>query len=256
MVQKLANILINRLAGKIVVTKTVKELLFDGYDDKLLDFLKTLKRYPIPFKKFGWFVERNLSSSYDGHYEINTGETDIRQMGMLRRWNNNNVTKYFHDDCSKIQGTSGELWPVQMNAKGNITFFVSDVCRSLTLNYANDFERLGIVGSKWLADYRVFDNGQNYPPNSCYCTGEKSSCPDLLPGVQNMSDCRFGAPVFASFPHFYLADPSYVNALDGIKPEASQHEFYLALEPNTGIPLDIAARLQINILLQPIKNIK
>lgn len=73
-----------------------------------------------------------------------------------------------------------------------------------------------------MGDNRVFDNGQTYTPNSCYCTG--ASCPDLLKGVHNMSDCRFGAPVFASFPHFYLADSAYVRALEGMNPDQSKHE--------------------------------
>lgn len=258
LLKKLANLLITRFGAQLVITKTVKELLFDGYDDPLLDFLKKLNmsKFNIPFKKFGWFAERNESSTYDGHFEILTGEKDINRMGLMTQWNNGNTTKYYHADCSKVSGTSGELWPVDMNPTGNITVFVEDVCRPMTLSYATDYERFGVVGSKWIGDNKVFDNGQNYPPNSCYCTGYQSSCPDLLPGVQNISDCRFGAPVFVSFPHFYLADPSYVDAVDGVHPDGNLHEFFLALEPRTGIPLEVAARLQINILLQPISGIR
>lgn len=41
------------------ITKTAGELMFDGYDDELLDLLQTLNvtAIDIPFKKFGWFVE-------------------------------------------------------------------------------------------------------------------------------------------------------------------------------------------------------
>lgn len=92
--------------------------------------------------------------------------------------------------------------------------------------------------------------------SGCYCTSEPAKCPDLLKGVHNMSDCRFGAPIFASFPHFYLADPAYANDLIGIKANQSLHEFSLALEPTTGIPLDVAAKIQINTLLQPIPGFK
>lgn len=252
----MANYLINRLGAAMVIRKTVRELLFDGYDDPLLDILKKWKKFNIPFSKFGWFVERNDSSTYDGHFQIFTGQRNLRQMGILSQWNFSNKTKFYHDDCSMIKGTTGELWPVDLNATGDITVFITDICRSLTLSYANNYERLQVFGSKWIGNKRVFDNGENYPPNSCYCTGVRSSCPDLLPGVQNISDCRFGAPVFVSFPHFYLADPSYVNSIQGIQPETRLHEFYLALEPKLGIPLEVAARLQINILLQSISDIK
>lgn len=71
-----------------------------------------------------------------------------------------------------------------------------------------------------------------------------------------MSDCRFGAPVFASFPHFYLADEKYVDAMTGLKPEQSKHEFSLSLEPSTGIPVDVDAKIQINTLIQDIPGFK
>lgn len=252
-----ANELIN-LKGSLTVTKTADEWLFTGYKDPLLDFLKELKlsKFQIPFSKFGWFVDRNESSTYDGNFEMFTGQNDLSKMGYMTDWNYGNKTKYYYDECSKVRGTSGELWPVHMNATGDITMYITDVCRSLTLGYDQQHTKYGVTGSRWVGDYRMFDNGVKYPSNKCYCTGVPSSCPDLLSGVHNMSDCRYGAPAFASFPHFYLADPAYVNAVDGLKPNRSLHEFSLSLEPQTGIPLEIDAKLQINILLQPIPTIK
>lgn len=239
------------------MTKTVGQLLFDGYDDPILRTLKTLKlpQFKVPFSKFGWFVERNNTPTYDGRFEIRTGQDDITNVGMMTQWNYSNKTKYYRDGCSQVNGTSGELWPVDMDPKGNITLFISDLCHSITLSFEQKHTRFGVTGSRWTAEKNVFDNGVKYPEYGCYCTGTPSSCPDLLPGVQNISDCRFGGPVFASFPHFYLADPSYVNAVSGLSPNRSKHLFSLSLEPRTGIPLDVEARLQINILLQPIKGI-
>lgn len=240
-------------------TKTVRELLFEGYKDPLLSLVKTLNIPGItlpPFNEFGWFVDRNLSSTYDGHFEMYSGGTDMLRMGTLTKWNNVNTTNYYHGECSKITGTTGELWPVNMNATGNITIFVTDLCRPLTLSYQQHHTRFGVSGSRWVGDYRTFDNGNKYPPNSCYCTGEKSQCPDLQPGVHNMSDCRYGAPVFASFPHFYLADESYLNAVDGLHPNQSKHEFSLSLEPSTGIPLEVGAKIQINTHIQEIKGFR
>lgn len=34
-----------------------------------------------------------------------------------------------------------------------------------------------------------------------------------------------------SFPHFYQADPKYINAIDGLSPNKEEHETYLDLEP-------------------------
>lgn len=245
------------MEGSLTVTKTVGELLFDGYDDPILKTLKTLNlpQFKVPFHKFGWFVERNNTPTYDGRFEIRTGVDDITKVGMMTLWNYSNKTKFYRDGCSQVNGSSGELWPVDMEPKSPITLFISDLCHSITLDYEQEHTRFGVTGSRWIGSERVFDNGEKYPENACYCTGRQSSCPDLLPGVQNISDCRFGAPVFASFPHFYLADPTYVNAVSGLAPNRSKHQFSLSLEPHTGIPLDVNAKLQINILLQPISGI-
>lgn len=40
-----------------------------------------------------------------------------------------------------------------------------------------------------------------------------------------------GAPIVVSFPHFYQADPAYINAVDGLNPNEEEHETYLDLQP-------------------------
>lgn len=40
-----------------------------------------------------------------------------------------------------------------------------------------------------------------------------------------------GAPIVVSFPHFYQADPMYINAVDGLNPNKEEHETYLDLQP-------------------------
>jgi len=238
-------------------TKTVRELLFEGYDDPLLDFLRELKipTINIPFSKFGWFAERNESSTYDGTFNMFTGEHDITKLGVMSLWNGNNRTDFYRDQCGVISGTTGELWP-PVNGKPDISLFVTDFCRPIKLSYKSDFSSMGIDGGKWVGDERVFDNGRNYEPNSCYCTADVAECPDLPSGVQNVSQCKFGAPAFISFPHFYLADPTYLNNIEGMHPNAEEHEFYVSMEPRTGIPLRVRAALQLNLLLQPVERLE
>lgn len=163
---------------------------------------------------------------------------------------------FYSRGCSAINGTTGELWYPNILPTNPITMFATDICRSITLNYNDTIERHGISGSQWAADESVFDNGVKYPEMSCFCSGAPDDCPDLPSGVLNVSDCRYGAPAFVSFPHFFLADRSYAEKISGMKPDPEKHQFSLALEPTTGIPLDVNARLQINILLQPVAGIQ
>lgn len=58
-----------------------------------------------------------------------------------------------------------------------------------------------------------------------------------------------------SYPHFYNADPFYVDQVEGLQPNKEQHEFYMVVEPSTGIPLEVAARFQVNMLVEPIEGI-
>lgn len=253
-----ANLLLNTRGGSLFVTQKVGDLIFNGYDDQFLDFLQSTNStaFNIPFDKFGWFVDRNGSWSYDGVFNINTGTTDITKLGMLNMWNGAPTTNFYSDGCSVINGTTGELWPPKINSTKDISLFSPDICRSISLAPDPDgIEMRGVKGSKWVGDERVFDNGQNYPPNQCFCTGVESECPDLKPGVLNVSDCRFGAPVFMSYPHFYLGDESFAEAVSGLNAIKEKHEFSIALEPSSGIPIQINARMQVNILLQPISGL-
>lgn len=195
-------------------------------------------------------MERNESETYDGNFTMFTGSDDISKLGVLQLWNDEKTTGHFRNRCDDVQGTTGELWPPMKNVKSPLSVFATDICRPVTVKYDSEYERLGIKGHKWIGDDSVFDNGVKYPEMKCYCTASEESCPDLLPGVFNASSCKFGAPAFISYPHFYLADKTYRDAIDGMNPSKEEHEFTIAMEPTTGIPLSVKAQLQINLLMR------
>lgn len=64
----------------------------------------------------------------DGHFNMATGEDDISQLGILRKWNYNDVTKFHRSPCNVIEGTAGEFWPPG-RTKDEITLFSADLCR-------------------------------------------------------------------------------------------------------------------------------
>nr|CAD7605787.1 unnamed protein product [Timema genevievae] len=239
--------------GSVVVTKTSGQLLLEGYEDPILDTLKNfrslLKNINIPFTKFGWFSERNNSASYDGLFNMYTGTDDLSKLGMMYSWNYEHQSHYYNESCGLVRGTTGEICaPVKDMA--TLDLFSSDICGSLTLKKVGELETMGITGSKFEADASIFDNGTLYPSQTCYTTGES-----VYSGVMNISTCKWGAPAFISYPHFYLADKSYLDAVEGLSPSSKDHSFYFAVEPEMGVPLQVRARMQINILLQPIPDI-
>lgn len=225
-----------------------------------------------PFDRFGWFYDRNNSATYDGRINMRSGakptaqSTDadatpdgpasIETVGNVYSWNGSNRTAFYRGDCGRIRGSTGELWHPNVRLGQPVEIFATDVCRTLPLEWAGETQVLGVPGGRWVLGAEAIDNGQQFPAQACYCTGAEAQCPDLMAGVFNVSDCRYGAPAFVSYPHFYMADGSYAAAVEGMRPNRSAHEFGLELEPMTGIPLKVEARLQINMLLQPVERIK
>lgn len=102
-----------------------------------------------------------------------------------------------------------------------------------------------------IINFNLMAIGTIYPENKCFCG---SKC--YPSGVTDVSRCRLGAPLFTSLPHFYQADPYYLNLVEGMQPNKSLHESYVILEPKTGATLEFAARLQINMLVEPVKDVR
>ena len=78
-------------------------------------------------------------------------------------------------------------------------------------------------------------------------------------GLLNVSACKYDSPAYVSFPHFYLADPALLDQFhpdSDLNPNEEEHSAYLSLMPKQGIPLEVAIRMQINILYRPMPWIK
>ncbi|XP_037037041.1 protein peste-like [Bradysia coprophila] len=234
---------------KIHVTKSVGELLFEGYEDKMMSLARKisfLDGEKIPFDRVGWFYQRNNSADLTGWYNAHTGVDDISQIGVLKNWNFKDTSGAFEGNCGLIHGSAGEFFAPKQSRYSTISIFTPDMCRSIPLDYEKDVDVRGLLGYKFIGGKRSVDNGSLYPENKCYAPGE-GSCS----GVLNISSCRFGVPVFMSYPHFYGADPYFIKQIDGMNPDEGKHQFYITLEPSTGMALDVAARLQINLLITP-----
>lgn len=59
-----------------------------------------------------------------------------------------------------------------------------------------------------------------------------------------------GAPIFASFPHFYTGDRKLIESIEGVNPVQEKHETYADIHPRLAFPIDGASRFQINIQVQ------
>ncbi|XP_077259847.1 protein croquemort isoform X2 [Temnothorax americanus] len=250
LIRKLVNGVMVRLGEKLVFTKSVNALLFEGFNDTLLDIARKMKVTNLPDSKFAWFYGRNESDSYDGTFNMLTGTTNLYDMGMLKEWNYSNRTNNYEGSCGRIRGSLGDFWPPEIH-NTTVSIFVPDICTSLDLSiHENTTKYEGLTGNKYIGRKYMLDNGENVPSRQCYCP--HGDCGPS--GTLNISSCKFGAPAFVSMPHFYLADPGYRENITGMSPNKQKHELSIVLEPTTGIPLLVKAALQLNILLEPVEN--
>lgn len=126
-----------------------------------------------------------------------------------------------------LEGSTGELFPPKQ-LRNSISLFTPDMCRSIPFDYEKDVEILGVTGYRFTAGDRAVDNGMKYPENSCYNGDNGEAVPS---GVMNISSCRYGSPVFMSYPHYFGADPFYLDEVDGMQPSKEEHESFFTLEP-------------------------
>ncbi|XP_049825734.1 protein croquemort isoform X2 [Aethina tumida] len=236
---------------QFIITKTAQEFLFDGYDDPFINLAKKLhiKGMDIPYDKFGWFYNRNGSADYDGVLNMYNGADSISKLGRLAMWNYEPRVDDYPGECGKIQGTSGELW-YPPHEDDVLEVFAPDICSTLKLRKNNTIMHNGIKGYRYVAGEEVF--GNDLPENKCYIPDGTT----FRSGVRTVQKCKFNAPAYVSYPHFYLADPWYREQIDGMEPNSAEHVFYLSLEPSTGLPLNVHAALQVNIRIRNCTGIK
>lgn len=130
-------------------------------------------------------------------------------------------------ECRKLKGSTGELFQPDLS-KDSISLFMGDMCRTIPYDFEKEVEVHGITGFRYSAGDRAVDNGTKYPENLCYSVGNKDQFPS---GVMNISACRYSSPVFMSYPHFYGADPFYLDKIEGMNPSIEKHQSYFTLEP-------------------------
>ncbi|XP_026732809.1 protein peste-like isoform X1 [Trichoplusia ni] len=239
---------------QIAISKLAKELLFDGYEDPLLDLAKSLPPSTTggapPVDRFGWFYERNNSLDTDGYMEVSTGQKAGTLPGQILRWNYEDHITYYEGECAKLSGSAGEFMPRNLTEESTLTMFVPDLCRTVNMDYVDSGELSGLMYHKYAISGRSFDNSTTSPSNTCFCNGECA-----WSGVMNVSACRFGSPAFLSLPHFLDGDPQLREAVEGMRPDPDAHSFYFAVEPRLGVPLDVSARFQLNIYIEPSPNV-
>ncbi|XP_051017391.1 scavenger receptor class B member 1 isoform X2 [Acomys russatus] len=235
------------MGQRAFLNRTVGEILW-GYEDPFINFLNKYFPGMLPIKgKFGLFAEMNDTNSEV--FTVFTGVQNFSRIHLVDKWNGLSKINYWHSEqCNMINGTSGQMWAPFMTPESSLEFFSPEACRSMKLIYQDSRVFEGIPTYRFIAPKTLFANGSVYPPNEGFC-------PCLESGIQNVSTCRFGAPLFLSHPHFYNADPMLAEAITGLNPDPREHSLFLDIHPVTGIPMNCSVKLQMSLYIKSVKGI-
>lgn len=234
----------------VIIQRSIKQLAYSGYEDFLIKYAPIVKS-DLPFKNgiFSWLYGKNATD--DGLFTVFTGADDPSKTDIIDKWDGEKSLRFWKGDtCNMINGTSIEIGPPIDSNQESYTFFQSIYCRSLTYNYTGDKVHYGLSVKRFKPTYDLFANSSENPENYCFEVNREHAS-----GVLDISPCQFGSPIFISFPHFHLADPSYLKALDGLEPDEAKHGSHLDIEPITGVSVDANIRLQINLEVEKVVGI-
>lgn len=189
-----------------VLRHSVRELLFEGYNDTLLATASHFYPKQVKQDKFGWFFERNATSS-DHLYSVFTGQSTcdggLRKLGLLHAWNGSReLTRWPETEdggsgggrrrCRSMEDTSagdlhppfflqegrkllelfGTASPQRPPPKPSMKMLLGDMCRSFELDYKqavsfqDRLEAFRYRGGPRLFNYSI-------EQNRCYCSSGK-----------------------------------------------------------------------------------
>ncbi|XP_013786982.1 scavenger receptor class B member 1-like [Limulus polyphemus] len=146
------------------------------------------------------------------------------------------------------------MWPpFRSSSDTKLTMFVTDICRSVTLKFHEETHVKGVQAYSYLAEKTMLGNEEDDSSNNCFCLSDATTC--LPSGGLNLSSCQFNAPAVVTYPHFLYADPAYAATVTGVKAVPEEHRMFIDIQPEMGIPMNVAARMQINIVFERIEGI-
>ncbi|XP_040012988.1 lysosome membrane protein 2-like isoform X2 [Xiphias gladius] len=238
----MASFMMDSVKSGPFTTRTVDELLW-GYQDPLLTRISSTQ--PDVEKFFGLMYKKNGSN--DGEFVYHTGEQDYMDYGRVKTWKGQSeLTFWTTNHSNSINGSDGSAFHPLLNKNERIYIFTPDLCRSIYMEFEKDVEVKGIPAYRFTPPRSVLASKEENPANEGFCVTPKEC---LGTGLLKVSPCRKGAPVVASFPHFYLADDKYAAAIKGLSPQRQHHQTFLDLNPTTGVIVRANKRAQINVLL-------
>ncbi|GAB0096291.1 scavenger receptor class B member 1 [Sergentomyia squamirostris] len=243
---KTISLMLTAAKYKPFIELTVDELVF-GYDDTLVSLAhKFYPRNKRPMSRMGLLIARNgtlpeISTIYTGH-------TGMDKFGYINMVNGLDYLPFWKDPpCRNITASEGSLFPPRDITKSDVIYvYDKDLCRTLPFTYRWPVVKDGLDADLYTMPEDVYGDAKSNSNNSCFDTEEYAA----TRGLQNISPCQYGAPVYISHPHFMEADPQLLDSVEGLSPDRSLHGSYFKIQPKLGVPLEGKVRVQLNLKVE------
>ncbi|CAH8440449.1 unnamed protein product [Dicrocoelium dendriticum] len=232
--------LVSKYFGEqLTLQRSVGELIW-GYDDPLLNFLKT-HHFPVNTSKVGLYADKNNTD--DGTTIIVLGDKNRDNRGnILSVRGSRSLSCWSSPSANQINGSDGSLFHPFLKPEESIFVFSMDICRSIEFVHVEPAIVHGIPCRKYLPSEDTLDSPLENFKNRGFCL-HWPNCYGR--GVLDLSSCQSGAPVAMSLPHFTHADQMYLDAVIGLHPSAEFNTTFF-VEPLTGALLHAVKKLQLN----------
>ncbi|KAI4500901.1 hypothetical protein M0802_004112 [Mischocyttarus mexicanus] len=232
---------------KPFIKVTVGDYLW-GYDDSLYNILKTFGLLQNSAEKFA--IQTKTNEIWKDRLMISTGSDDLNNIGIVLGVNGKNYLNIWGDEeCDKVDGTDGSIFPRNWikNQSIPLRLYIKELCKSMLFNFHEYSQVQGIPSLKYKLS---MDSFQVSTKETCFCpkidvNSEERKCPPS--GTINVTKCFDNLPVIFSLPHFYGAEKSLIESIDGLKPEQNLHESSLELHQFLAVPMNGTMRLQLNL---------
>jgi len=251
------------------VNEAASSVDVDPNDLKDLDFdAITLPKAEFVDCECEWGLFRDRNVTLRKAMKIKHGQKDLSQKGLTVEFDNSPVLNWWKpgSQCDAVGGADSGTLPPGIQQTQAVNIFISLMCRKLELQYEQDKDYSGLKALRYVPPANALgshddpDDNMRNEANECYCLKEEGfEC--YKSGVLDMGPCKRsetlpkGPPMALSYPHFYLSDPSFREAVVGMKPDKEKHQFYADIEPTLGVPLAIRPRFQLNAVLRRDPNI-
>ncbi|KAK9507148.1 hypothetical protein O3M35_007061 [Rhynocoris fuscipes] len=185
---------------------------------------KGLKQQGEDIFLFSFFGMKN-GSIEDGRFTVKRGIQNPKDVGKVVAFNGKPALEVWSGpECNAFQGTDSTIFPPFISEEDELASFAPDLCRSMGAKFKKYESYKGIDVFYYTASLGDMSSNEE---EKCFCP-TPDTC--LKKGAFDITKC-VGAPITLTLPHFYDADPSYLNEVDGLHPEEDKHQIFIYFEP-------------------------